>query len=60
MWRVYYNNEIDPIEELGIYDSRKQAISVKRTFIYNSTKNKIYSSYEESRTDYRQYNIISS
>jgi hypothetical protein len=58
MWRVYYNNGVDPILEVGIYESKRLAISAKRNFIYISTKDKIYNNYEESRTDFREYNIM--
>ena len=58
MWRVYYNNGVDPIVELGIYDTKRQAISIKKTFIFNSTKDKVYPTYEDSRTDYREYTIM--
>lgn len=58
MWKVYYNNGVDPILEVGIYESKRLAISAKRNFIYISTKDKIYDSYEDSRIDFREYNIM--
>jgi hypothetical protein len=58
MWRVYYDNGLDPILELGMYDTKRQAISIKRTFIYTSTKDKTYDSYEDSRRDSREYNLM--
>jgi hypothetical protein len=57
MWRVYYDNGLDSIIEVGNYQSKKQAISAKRNFIYTSTKDKVYNTFEESRTDYREYNL---
>ena len=57
MWTVYYNNNIDPIIELGIYEDKRKAISIKRTFIYNSTKDKIYDSNESYITNRREYNL---
>jgi hypothetical protein len=57
MWKVYYDNGIDPIVELGIYESKRQAIVVKKTFIYDETKVKTYPTQEDYYTDFRFYNI---
>ena len=57
MWKVYYDNGIDPIVELGIYESKRQAIVVKKTFIYDETKVKTYPNKEDYYTDCRFYNI---
>ena len=57
MWKVYYDNGVDPIVELGTYTSRKQAIVVKKTFIFNSTKVKTYPSTEDYYKDFREYNL---
>ena len=35
MWKVYYDNGVDPVVELGTFESKKQAIVVKKTFIFN-------------------------
>ena len=57
MWKVYYDNGVDPIVELGTYTSRKQAIVVKKTFIFDSTKVKTYSSGEDYYRNCREYNL---
>ena len=48
MWKVYYDNGVDPIVELGTFESKKQAIVVKKTFIFNST---------DYYKDFREYNL---
>lgn len=57
MWRVYYDNGVDPIVELGEYVSKRQAIVVKKTFIFDSTKVKTYPSSEDYYKDFREYNL---
>lgn len=57
MWRVYYDNGLDPILELGIFESRRQAVVTKKTFIFDSTKSKTYTSTEDYYKDCREYNL---
>jgi hypothetical protein len=57
MWRVYYDNGVDSIVELGTYISKKKAIVAKKTFIFDSTKVKTYPSTEDYYKDFREYNL---